>query len=150
MLAELLCTAWAAKGGDDAFLPSKGSVSIPAKENAAEAMRGKLKGSQNGNNTVSEAPYHSYHFLEIKSEMKLSAAEKKQTLLSNPPSDGYKLLISSRPPPSNKDAFFCPSFHPTPSLCPANPTFSCWARSWIHLSGSRGAECVGSGCKEGQ
>lgn len=46
--------------------------------------------------------------------------------------------------------FSFPSFHPTPSLCPANPTFLCWARSWVPLSGSRGAECVGSGCKEGQ
>lgn len=77
MLAELLCTARAAKGGDDAFLPGKRSVSIPAKENAAGAMRGELKGNQNGNNTVTEAPYYSYNFLEIKSEMKLSAAEKK-------------------------------------------------------------------------
>lgn len=56
MLAELLCTAGAAKGGDDLILPRKGSVSIPAKENAAEAMKGKLKGNQNGNNTVSEDP----------------------------------------------------------------------------------------------
>lgn len=37
MLAELLCTAGAAKGGDDVLLPSKGSASIPAKENAAKA-----------------------------------------------------------------------------------------------------------------
>lgn len=92
--------------------PARGLyVSIPAKENAAEAMKGKLKGNRNGNNTVSEGPYHSYHsyhLLEIKSEMKLSAAEKKQTLLSNPPSDGYKLFISSRPPPPNKDALLLP------------------------------------------
>lgn len=87
--------------------PARG-LSIPAKENAAEAVKDKLKGNQSGNNTVSEAPHHSYHFLEIKSEMKLSAAEKKQTLLSNPPSDGYKLLISSRPPLSKKDALLLP------------------------------------------
>lgn len=108
VLAELLCTAGAAKGGEDVLLPGKGSVTIPEKENAAEAMKDKLKGNQNGNNTASETPYHSYHFLEIKSEIMFSAAEKKQTLLSNPPSDGYKLLISSRPTPSKKDALLLP------------------------------------------
>lgn len=148
VLAELLCTAGAAKGGDDLILPRKGSVSIPAKENAAEAMKGKLKGNQNGNNTVSEDP--TIPTISWKSSHRWSCLkrkeEKKRNRLFFPthPQMDTSCLLAVDPHLPIRMPFSCPFFRPTPSLCPANLTFLHWARSWIHLSGSGGAEC---GCR---